>query len=145
MVNVHTENGCFFPHRSKSEVTKDESVKIENEINWSSFADLYSVALVYFNLTKPDFLEFTPWEFNRLLEIKGLENDRFYRQDMERMRTQTFALLVPKLGKNSTIKEPEDLMKFNWDIDKNVNDSKLEMTEEDWEKLDRNFPASKIK
>jgi hypothetical protein len=92
-----------------------------------------------------DFLEYTPFEFNRLLEIKELQERRGFRQDMERMRIQTMSLINIQLAKKDRIKKLSDFMPFEWDIVDKQDAEAAEMTEEDWQALDDNFPGNKLK
>ena len=81
-----------------------------------------------------EFLEFTPIEFNRLLEIKGDKETQAWRKDMERMRLQTFALVNSQRTKKDQIKL-KALMPFEWDHEQ-VTQLDPQPTEEEFKRMD---------
>jgi hypothetical protein len=140
---------CIYERRAKffpiGATNSKESPAEESLINWFDINELIAVGFVYFNMASVDFLEYTPFEFNRLLEIKELQERRGFRQDMERMRIQTMSLINIQLAKKDRIKKLSDFMPFEWDIVDKQDAEAAEMTEEDWQALDNNFPGNKLK
>ena len=95
------------------------------------------MALVYFKLNEAEFLEYTPLEFNRLLEIKQNDNVVSYRLDMERMRLQTMVLFNIQVADKDRRKTPQAFMPFEWDIKTEKEDVEAkEPTAEEWEHYD---------
>lgn len=64
-----------------------------------------------------EFLQFTPIEFNRLLEIKGDKDTQEYRRDMHSMRLQTWTLMRVHMSEKAQNKynTPKSIMPFEWD------------------------------
>lgn len=101
---------------------------------------LEAVALVYFNLPSIAFLDLTPKQFFDLLTVKSEERLGIYKQDMERMRLQTYLLINIQLRQKDKIKSPKSLIGFAWDVDdaQKIQDTK-QLTEDEWSKYDDNF------
>ena len=114
-------------------------------IDWTNLDDLIALSVVYFGLNEAEFLEYTPLEFNKLLEIKQNERTNDWKLDMERMRMQTFYLLNIQIEKKNRFKSVGSMMPFEWDVkDKQAVDDTREPTEEEWEHYDT-IGASGIK
>lgn len=93
-----------------------------------------------------EFLEFTPKEFNRLLEIRGDKDFTEYKRDMERMRLQTFVLASVHFDKKSQnkYKTPKSIMPFDWD-NKGVKKISPQPTEDEYKKMDKISAGGKRK
>jgi hypothetical protein len=112
-------------------------------VDWFRLSDLGSLALVQFGLKTPEFLAYSPLEFHKLLSIKKEVDYNHYKQDMERMRMQTFYLVNVHLG-DKQVKTFEALMPFDWDTKAPKLKDKI-LTEEDWLKLDAKFSVGNNK
>ena len=104
--------------------------------------------MVYFRLTPDAFYAYTPLEFDKLLVIKNIENKNSYIIDMEVMRLQTFHLVNMQIAVKDRYKTLESFMPFDWEDERESgkqDTGDIEMTEADWEALDNQFPANKLK
>ena len=123
----------FFPIRGSNE--EESPAEDEGAIDWFNIDDLIALSFVYFKMNEAEFLEYTPFEFNRLLEIKQNERTNDWKLDMERMRLQTWHLV--NIHSKDDIKDYSKYMPFEWDITTEKQDESIkEPTEEEWDHYD---------
>ena len=129
----------FFPKRSGSVTDKQE---LESDLDLNDVDCLIAIAAVYFNLTEDQFLDFTPLNFDKLLVVKREAREQEYRTQMNIMRQAVLPLINIQLETKDKYKTLNSFMPFPWEKNEKENTEIIEMTEEDWEMLDKNLPAN---
>ena len=76
---------------------------------------MVGLGLSNFGLTAEQFMELTPAEFEDALINDGRNQERLWRQDMERMRIQTLALVNIQMEQKNQFSSAEKFMAFPWD------------------------------
>ncbi|MTI32818.1 hypothetical protein [Xanthovirga aplysinae] len=74
-----------------------------------------AIAIGRLGLSVGHFYDLTPNEFTEALKQYSKNLEHQYRENWERTRTQTVALLNIHIDKNKQIKDPTKLWKFPWD------------------------------
>lgn len=97
--------------------------------------ELCGVAISRLHISRDEFYFLTPIEFHYALKDFNEYNKINQRFELIKMRLQTFYLLNIQLSQESRYNSPEEMMPFEFDYKepKQV----LELTEEDWARLDR--------
>ena len=89
-------------------------------------------------LTPPQFYDLTPVEFYEALSDHELEIENNRRFELEKMRIQTFYLINIQLPISKRLKQPKELISFEWEQsenDKNKPEPQI-LTEQEWLELD---------